>query len=105
MGEELIKITFEAPPSFSVLEYVKEVQERAYENNADFSFNELVNDLPTIMKRFTNDRVAKGILSHRYGELLAKDFRQWIRNQMDEGAMLDDAGASCEEYDNLGLLG
>lgn len=101
MSEDKIKIVIAAPPTFSVMDYVREVQERAYVNSIDFMFNELLADLPVVMKKYNNDMVAKAMLAHNYGEMLAKDFRQWVRNQMDESVMLPDAGASCVEYDEV----
>lgn len=99
MDKEMVTVSIPVPPSFSVMEYVRELRLRPYRNDRDFRFDELINDLPVVMKKFHNDIVGKAILSHSYGEALAKDFREWVRGQLDESSMLEDAGASCVEYE------
>lgn len=102
-SEEMVKVTIEAPPSFSVLEWVDSVREAGYVNNRmDFNFDQLLEDLPTAMKTFSNDITAKAMLSHCYGELLAKAFRAWVRSQMREEDELPCGGASIGE-DEEGL--
>lgn len=87
------------PPTFSVMDYVRLKMETGYTNNRDFMLDELIERLPQAMKRFHNDVIAKSMLSHTYGEMLAKDFRAWIRSQMDESIEFADGGASIECYE------
>lgn len=94
-----ITLAFPVPPTFSVLEYVNEVLGTPYVNTMDFRFDELVEDLPKILKAHTNNRVAKVMLSHVYGEQLSKHFREWVRAQLDPSLEYSDGGASCTDYD------
>ncbi len=101
---EKVVVGFASPPSFSVSDYVREVQAGPYVDCYDFRFNKLVDDLPVVLKKFTNDIVGKAILSHFYGEFMAKDFRAWVRNQMDPSIELEDGGAGCEDYDTFTVI-
>jgi hypothetical protein len=58
----------------------------------------LVEDFPIVVKKFTNDIVAKAILSHYYGERMAKDFREWVRSQMNPEDELEDGGAGIDDF-------
>lgn len=87
------------PLTFSVMDYVHLKKATGYVNSRDFMLDELIERLPKALKRFSNDVVAKSMLSHTYGELLAKDFREWIRCQMDESLEYADGGASIECYE------
>jgi len=102
-GAERVTVTIEAPPSFSVVEYIELVKQEGYKNDyMNFNFDQLLEDLPKAMKSFTNDIVAKAILSHSYGEMLAKHFRNWVRSNMDETLEYACGGASIGE-DEEGL--
>lgn len=92
---EMVLVSFPAPLSFSVVEFVKVILERGYINKKyDYDFEGLLEVVPQISRKYANDCVAKAILSHCWGELLAKDFRTWVRSQLDESLMYEDAGAS-----------
>jgi hypothetical protein len=93
--EEMVTVGFPSPPSFSVVEFVRMVMVRGYTNRKyDYDFEELLDRVPDITKKYSNDILAKAILSHSFGEMLAKDFRNWIRSQMDESLEYADGGAS-----------
>jgi len=92
----LIHVGFPSPPSFSVLDYVDYKRQTGYVNSRDFMFDELVEELPVVLRKFSNDITAKAMLSHRWGEFLSKDFREWIRAQIDWSGELEDGGASIE---------
>jgi len=92
----LIHVGFPSPPSFSVLDYVDYKRQTGYVNSRDFMFDEMVEELPVVLRKFSNDIICKAILAHRYGELAAKDFRAWVRNQIDWSGELEDGGASIE---------
>lgn len=92
---EVVQVKIEAAPSFSVLEYVDHIKTVGYVNNyMYFNFDQLLEDLPKAMKAYSNDIVAKAMLSHCYGEQLAKNFRNWIREQMDPSLEYACGGAS-----------
>lgn len=83
--------------SYSVQEFIDQCPKDLYKNGVDYRFIELVEDTPAILKKVTNDMLAKVILSHGYGIQLAKVFRDWIRSQMDESIQLPCGGASIVE--------
>jgi len=93
--KELVQVSFPAPPSFSVKTFCDLVEQTGYVNHKyNYDLDRLKQYIPELNKRYLNDCVAKAILGHCFGEKLARDFRDWVRSQMDESLELPDGGAS-----------